>query len=215
MKYLKMLGIAAVAAMSFMAFAVSSASATTLEVNGSTVTTQTITASLKSGTKAVLARTDGSLANECAVSHGHGIAETQVDEVAGVKTWTVTGPFTGHTAKQKEEGQKPEDGLSFSSCTRPVTVHDPGTLKVDWTSGTDGTVTSEGADVTVGSPFGTLTCKTGEGTPIGTLTGTDGTPAEHAELDVSAVLNCGFLVPSATWKGTYVVTTPTKLGVEK
>ncbi len=193
MKYLKILGIAAVAAMALTAFTAASASATTLEVGGAAQNkTVALSASLKSGTSAILSRTDGSLANTCTVS-----------TVAGS---TVT-PFTGTTVTG------PISSLTFTSCERTVTVHKAGTLHVAFKSGTDGTVTSSNAEVTVGSPFGTLNCKTGEGVDLGTLTGTDGTPATHAEMDINAVLNCGFLVPSASWKGTYIVTSPTGLGV--
>ncbi|HEX6204942.1 MAG TPA: hypothetical protein VFZ29_03950, partial [Solirubrobacterales bacterium] len=75
---------------------------------------------------------------------------------------------------------------------------------------TNGTVFSEEAEITVGSPFGTLNCKTNAGVDLGTLTGTK---EGHATIDVNAVLNCGFLMPSATLKGTYTVTSPTGLGV--
>ena len=205
MKYLKMLGIAAVAAMSFMAFAVSSASATTLENTGVTQNSSvTITASLLSGTKAVLSRTDGSLANECTESHAHGYTT--------VFTGThVVGTFTGHTTHDKSTGQKPEDGLKFSGCTREVEVVDPGTLRVTHISGTtDGTVESLGAIVRVGSPFGTLNCQTGEGTDVGRITGS---ATKNATMDISGVINCGFLVPTALWVGTYEVTSPHALGI--
>ncbi|HEY5941314.1 MAG TPA: hypothetical protein VIT89_00440 [Solirubrobacterales bacterium] len=199
MKYLKMLGIAAVAAMSFMAFAAASASATTLEVEGVTQNkTVFITASLTPGNSAVLSRTDGSLANTCTESHveGHTIAPFTVP---------TTGEITGTV-----------ETLSFTGCTRPVTVHKPGLLHISHETGTtNGTVTSSEAEVTVGSPFGTLVCKTGTGTHIGTMTGatTASNPGKHAEIHINAVLNCGFLVPSAKWSGTYIVTTPTELGV--
>lgn len=196
MKYLKILGIAAVAAMSFMAFAVSTASATTLEVGGVTKNeTVFITASLTPGTKAVLARTDGSLANECSKSHleGHTVSPFTIPD---------PGEITGTI-----------DKLTFEECIRPVKVLKPGLLHISHDPGTtNGTVTSSEAEVEVGSPFGNLLCKTGAGVDIGTLTGT-GDVKKHAEMDISAVLNCGFLVPSATWKGTYIVTTPTGLGV--
>ncbi|HEX6204349.1 MAG TPA: hypothetical protein VFZ29_00890 [Solirubrobacterales bacterium] len=192
MKYLKMLGIAAVAAMSFMAFAASSASATTLEVGGVTQNgAVTITGSLDESV--ILARTDGSFANTCTKSHFHGT------------TTKFTKPVTG-----------PLSSLTFEGCERPVTVHKPGALEVVHIAGTtNGTVFSESAEVTSGSPFGTLNCKTGETTHIGTLTAatTATNPTVHATVDVNAVLNCGFLVPSATWKGSYWITSPTELGV--
>lgn len=193
MKYLKMLGIAAVAAMSFMAFAVSSASATTLAVTGETKNESvTITASLEKESSAILSRTDGSLANTCLESHmhGHTVAPFTVDPGA------VGGPI---------------DELSFSNCTRnPVVVHKLGSLSVSYISGSNGTVTASGQEVTVPSAFGTLNCKTGEGVDVGTLTGA---ASGNAKMDINAVLNCGFLVPSASWKGTYVVTSPHALAV--
>nr|MDQ2630074.1 hypothetical protein [Actinomycetota bacterium] len=69
MKHLKTLGLAAVAAMAMTAIVAGSASATVLEVEGSTwQESVTISASLASGTSAVLSRTDGSLANTCTTS---------------------------------------------------------------------------------------------------------------------------------------------------
>jgi hypothetical protein len=188
MKYLKMLGIAAVAAMSFMAFAASSASATSLEVGGTTKANVFITATIESGTSALLQRTDGSFANTCTSSHVEGTSGAN----GGT---TVTGAVSS---------------LSFSNCTRPVSVHAGGTLHIQYTSGTNGTVTSSGAQVTVGSIFGTLDCKTGTGTHLGNVTGS---ASSHAIMHINAVINCGFLVPSAKWEGTYVVTNPTGLGV--
>jgi hypothetical protein len=185
MKYLKMLGLAAVAAMAFTAFAASSASATTLEVNGATQAgSVTLTASLD--TSITLSRTDGSFANTCTESHMHG--ETEVGKTTGT---TVTGPITS---------------LTFTKCEFPVTVHKPGKLEVKHITGTtNGTVYSEEAEVTTGSAFGTLNCKTGETTDIGTLTGV---ASGNATMHINAVLNCGFLVPSASWRGSYWITTP-------
>lgn len=150
----------------------------------------TITASLNTGTSLVLARTDGSLANSCTESHLHGATES---------------PFTGSVVTGALST------LTFGKCTREgVLAPEAGKLYVAYTEGPNGRVTSEQAEVTVPSPFGTLNCKTGSGATLGTLTGTK---EGHASIDVSAVLNCGFLVPSATLKGTYTVTSPTGLGI--
>jgi hypothetical protein len=111
---------------------------------------------------------------------------------------SLTGPLT--------EGA---NGLKFSNCTRePVTVHKSGELHITWTSGTNGTVTSSGAEVTTGSPFGTINCKTGEGTHLGTLTGV---AAGKATMDINAVLSCSGI--SSKWEATYTVTSPEGLGV--
>lgn len=190
---LKALGLTAVAAMAFTAFVSTSAAATTLEEGGTTKNAAvTIEASLQTGTKAVWARTDGSLANECSL--------------ATMKGKTVS-PFTGSSVTSPIA----KADLTFTSCTRPVETDEGGMLHIAHTeAGTNGTVSSSGTFVTVGSPFGTLPCKTGGGVDIGTLTGTK---EGYAQIDISAVMSCGLLVPSITWKGTYTVTSPTGLGV--
>jgi hypothetical protein len=191
MKYLKMLGLAAVAAMALMAIGAGSASATTLEVKGVTQSGAVeIKASLESGTSAILQTTSGGFANTCKES-----------AVTGK-----TSVFTGTTVSG------PISALTFTSCTTsPVTVDEKGSLTVERIgSTTNGTVRSAGAKVTVPSPFGALTCSTGAGTDIGTLTGK---ATGQATMDINAVLNCGFLVPSATWTGSYVVTSPEGLGI--
>ena len=102
-------------------------------------------------------------------------------------------------------------GLGFFECTRPVVVHKQGSFGIEHIAGTtNGTVASLAAEVTFGTAFGTANCKTGVGTDIGTLTGVK---AGLATLDVNAVLNCGFLVPSAIWQASYTITIPERLGV--
>ena len=188
---LSRVGIAALIGVLGILASASSASATILEVGGASKNEKVeITASLDSGTSLVLARTDGSLANTCTASHVNGSTESPFTETK------VTGALSS---------------LSFSSCERTVTVHKPGKLYVEHIAGTtNGTVSSEEAEVTVGSIWGTLNCKTNTGTDIGTLTGKK---EANATLDINAVLNCGFLLPSATWKGNYTVTSPSGLGV--
>jgi hypothetical protein len=194
MKYLKMLGLAAVAAMALMAVTAGSASATTLSIGGVTQSSPTaISASATSGI--VLSDTEGFAANTCSVS-----------SVAGSTTSTSGAKVTG-----------PISALSFSTCdVSPVTVETRGNLYIEHEAGTtSGSVFSEGAAVTVNTSFGFhVTCTTpSTGTKIGTLDGKAKT-TEHATMTIAAVLNCGFLMPSASWKGTYKVSTPTGLGVE-
>ncbi|HEY3492201.1 MAG TPA: hypothetical protein VGK43_04565, partial [Solirubrobacterales bacterium] len=133
---LKGIGVVAVVASLATLAGAGSASATLLEVAGTTKNEAvTITASLKAKHSLVLSRTEGSLVNTCALSAITGDTET----FAGT---TVTGAI---------------DLLSFSKCERTVTVHKAGTLHIEHIAGsTNGTVSSSGAEVTVGSPFGTL-----------------------------------------------------------
>jgi hypothetical protein len=191
MKYLKMLGLAAVAAMALMAFAAGSASATTLTTKGVAENAAvSITATIKSGTTATLQTTDKStLVDTCTGS-----------EVKG----TTASPFTGATVGGSVSS------LTWSGCSHTTDTIKPGSLSIAWTSGTNGTVTSKQAEVTVKSTtFGvSVTCKTNEGTNIGTLTGVkEGT----ATMDINATVDCGLF--SALWSGTYSVTSPANLGV--
>jgi hypothetical protein len=190
MKYLKMLGLAAVAAMALVAFTAGSASATTLEVGGSTKNESiTIKSSLKTGTSATLRDTFGFSSNTCTSSSVEGATENS---------------FTGASLTGKISS------LTFTECeNEPVEVHTGGTLHVSHIANTtNGTVTSSGAEVTTESPFGTLNCKTGAGTHLGTLTGVS---SGHATMDINATLSCSGI--SSKWIATYTVTSPTGLGV--
>ncbi|HEV2858714.1 MAG TPA: hypothetical protein VGW80_09965 [Solirubrobacterales bacterium] len=198
MKLTKILGVVAAAAMALMAFA-STASATTLEVGGvKQPGPVTIHATLESGSSAILKDTAGAFANTCTESTVEGHTESPYT-AAG--TNPIGGPITT---------------LTFSKCTEePVVVDLPGRLTVSWIKGTtNGTIRSIGAKVTSPSPFGALTCvtATSPGTDIGTLTGKP-LSSEHATIDINAVLNCGFFLPSAKWEGTYTATSPTGLAV--
>jgi hypothetical protein len=190
MKYLKMLGLAAVAAMALMAFA-SAASATTLEVGGVPKNSSVeIKSSLKTGTSALLKDEFGTTTDTCTTS-----------EVSGKTEGTFTGASVGGKVT----------ALTFKNCTHTTTVIAPGSLSVAWTSGTNGTVTSTGAEVTVQSTFfgASAICKTGAGTKIGTATGVK---EGNATIDINATIPCGIL-GNSSWTGTYTVTSPAGLGV--
>jgi hypothetical protein len=196
MKYLKTLGLAAIAAMALMAIAASAASATTLEVNGVTQSgSVALTATLEPGSSALLKDGAGTTTDTCTTS-----------EVKGETTATTGEAVSG-----------PIGTLTFENCTHTTKVISKGSLSVTNLGGTNGTVSSAGAEVTVVSTaFGvSAICKTGTGTDIGTLTGaTNGTTntTENATMDINGKINCGIL-GTATWTGSYVVTSPKELAV--
>lgn len=101
--------------------------------------------------------------------------------------------------------------LSFTGCSHTLHVLKPGKLSVAWTSGTNGTLVSSEAEMTVFSTaLGTsFVCKTGTGTNIGTITGVK---TSEAVFDLAAVTECG-LLGSIAWGGSYRVTAPEGLGV--
>jgi hypothetical protein len=192
MKITKILGVVAVAALALMAFA-SAASATTLEKNGVKVTTNSTIHATNEGS-ILLSATGGGLANTCTESTVEGT------------TTNATGTTVGG----------PISVLSFKKCTKEEVVVDAaGSLTIENIKiktenneehpTTNGTVRSIGAKVTVPSFFGALTCVTAAspGTDIGTFTGT---ASGNGTMDINAVLNCGFFLPSAKWEGTYAVT---------
>jgi hypothetical protein len=193
MNNLKMLGLAAVAAMALMAVTAGSASATTLEIGGVAQNKQ-LTIAGSASSAVVLSDTEGFAAHSCSVSSFHGLTSLS----SGTK---VTAGLSV--------------GLSFGTCVvSPVTVETKGSLYIENEGSTKGNVFSEGTAVTWNTSFGFhITCTTlASGTKIGTL---DPAPSAsgHATMTIAAVLSCGFLMPSASWKGSYKVSTPTGLGV--
>jgi hypothetical protein len=194
MKFTKILGALAVAALALMAFA-GTASATSLEINGVKITSTdvTIEATLKSGTSALLTDTSKFFANTCTASKLIGNDSTS----------------TGGTGKPAEG---PISTLEFSLCKEePVKAPAKGSLTVENIAGTtNGTVRSIGAEVTSPSPYGSLDCKTAAspGTDIGTIKGVS---SGTATMEIDAALNCGVI--TAFWTATYSVTSPSGFGV--
>jgi hypothetical protein len=155
----------------------------------------TLSASLEKGTSVSLKDSLGTTMDICTASTFHGTTST----FTGAK---VSGPLSS---------------LTLSECSHTIDVLAAGSLSIERIgSTTNGTVVSSGAEVQVKSTFFgiTATCKTGVGTDIGTLTGKSGTVvgSEHATLDMNATIDCGSL-GNSSWTGTYVVTSPTGLGV--
>ena len=202
MKYLKMLGIAAIAAAGFMAFVgAGSASATVLCTTTDTpkcsmpyLEGETLHATLKTGTSAKLTRGSEVIAT-CTESTVHGTLEAW--ESSPDPTYQRILNTTGSA------------GLSWGGCNQTTHTINSGTLYIDYISGThDGTVTGKLAQVTV-NIFG-VSCTYGAaegGTHLGTLTG--GTaPILNISTTVVKVAG-GFLCPATSgWDAEYEITSP-------
>jgi hypothetical protein len=199
MKYLKMLGLAAVAAMALTAFLAASASATEIYSNGVTQGAgTTIESTLKATTSALLKDTGGSTNDTCTGSTVSGKTAN-----AGGSGVNVTGSISS---------------LAFTGCTHttdPLKNADGtfGKLELKWTSGTNATVISKESRVTVQSTVFGISCtaNTGEGTTLGTLATAAGT---NAVMTINAVINMGAFCGDSTWTGTYIVTKPANMTVE-
>jgi hypothetical protein len=197
MKYMKMLGLAAIAAAALMAFVgASTASATVLcKTNASPCPEHypsgtTVEATLKSGTSALL---EAGFANITCTSS------------------TVTGK-TSNTGGANETVKGAISTLSFSNCNATVTTIKNGELEIHATGKGNGSLVGKGSEVTVA--IGSTSCVygTSTGTTLGTLTG--GTPATMNVKASLTRISGGFLCASpATWTATYTVTKPTTLFV--
>jgi hypothetical protein len=203
MKYVKMLGLAAVAAMALMAFlGASSASATVLcktaETSGCAASGWDYSAgtliktSLEAETTATLKTTGGAIEDTCTGSTVEGNSAN-----TGGANETVHGEV--ETAK-----------LTFTGCSQTTTVLEGGELEIHHIANTDnGTLTAKRFRVRINLGVN-CTYGAGNGTDLGTLTG-----GSMATMDINAVVNLqegGFLCPStALWQASYTVTSPEPL----
>ena len=187
MKYIKILGLMAVAAAALMAFA-GTAAATVLEGKEGNLPKGTKIDS--TGTNAVLKA--GFATIECAHSEVDGTTSN-----AGGAGETVEGNISN---------------LTFKECNATVNVIKKGKLIVHYSSGSNGTVTSEGAEVTVETGGISCTYGTPTATSIGTLSG--GSPAKlNASAALTRVAGSFLCANPASWTATYTVTSPNPLYV--
>ena len=203
MKFLKVLGLAAVAAMALTAFlGAGSASATVLCTTTSTPCgtgwhIDQIEFSAKSGTSGKKYSTSESLEATCT---GSSFAANKA--VTGSSSTTVTLEVT-------------KANMIWSLCAQTTDTISGGEIEVHTIVGSDnGTVTAKNFAVTV--VVGGISCIYGAGTGVdwGTLTG-----GPDAILDINAVTTkqpgSNFLCPSdSIWKGEYTVTNHNAVYVE-
>ena len=194
MKYVKMFGLAALAA-ALMAFAaVGTASATTLDdAEGAMGVGDTIAAESEGTTE--LHPPIGSI--KCEESQVGGEITN-----AGGEGVNVSGNITA---------------LSWSKCNATVTVLAKGTLSVSSSGSNNGALSSTGAQVTV-SYLGFHCIFTTNNTALGTVTGSANTGG-NATLDIKATIprtggsSGAFCGSTAAWTGSYKVTTPGTLNI--
>jgi len=194
MRYLKMLGVVAVATMALAVFA-GTALATELYSGATTLKAGTSINATLSGTN-TLTSTEGTILDTCTGG-----------ELAG-KT-TNSGSST-ETVKIVLEATK----ITWGGCTNVTSTLQGAEVEWHWLSALlHGTLTIKGLSITIQiPPFGTCVFTDGTGTTLGTLTGST---TGNAVLDVNAVLtkSSGLCASTAKWTGTYKVTSPTPLHV--
>jgi hypothetical protein len=203
MKYIKMLGLAAVAAAALMAFVgASTASATQLTSTDGAILKEKDFIHAENEGKVILDPPFGAI--ECSQS----TVSNKITN-AGSSTTTVVGSV---------------EALTFTLCNATVSVLKKGTLEFHTETGTEGTknnnngtLTSSGAEVTV-EFLGTHCIFSTNNTDLGTVTGS-ATTGGNATLHISASIPrtggrsgifCG---STAAWTGAYKVTSPTPLNI--
>jgi hypothetical protein len=200
MKYLKMLGLLAIAAAALTAFAGTASASTLTSPTGTAATSLTMTAGATSVDFAFVTVT-------CQSSH-------------------VTGSVTSQGASQTVKANI--TAFTFSNCNYPVHVKKFGSLELHAVTKTaphatcavnycNGTLTSSGTEVEITTSIGSCVFTT-TNTSLGTVTGTD-TTGGNAKLDIQASIPrtggsflCG---ASYTWTGSYNVTSPATLWIDE
>jgi hypothetical protein len=198
MKYVKMLGLLAVAAAAFMGFA-GSASATAVTVNGA-IATPKIEAETVVGATATLHNAVGTISCDSKTVGTVATHSASTTAVGAISTLTFTNCTGGSVHVTDAEGH----------------VATPGSLEVHTSETTptkNGTLTSTGAKVTV-TMLGVECGYTTKETDIGEVVG-----GEHAVLKIKATIPrthggggifCG---TTGNWTGEYKVTNPTNLTI--
>jgi hypothetical protein len=201
MKYVKILGLAAVAAMALMAFGAGTASATKLCTEANTTACAkdepvgtVIEATMKAGTSSILETTGGSTLDTC----------TGMDLTGKTENTNETGKPVGVTVT----------ALTWTGCTFPTATTALGTLDISHIAGTDnGTLVATGTEVTINTGFfGACTYGApATGLHLGTVTG--GNPAS---ITINALVpltknESGLCPAEARWTGSFTVTKPTPL----
>jgi hypothetical protein len=191
MKYVKILGLLAVAAAAMMSFAASaSADYVTTTTGGETpaLNTETIHAVNEAGTEVILENDISEI--KCQTTTAQGKVETHTGGASGT---AAAGNLTA---------------LTFTNCTDSwhVTTTAFGSLSVDWTKGHNGDVFSNGTKVSATRFFVPCNYET-KNTTIGTVTG--GNPATlHIEANIPLAAGSSELCGegAAKWEGAYVTT---------
>ncbi len=204
MKYVKMLGLAAVAAMALMAF-VGAGTASATVLCKTTLTTGCAAAGqdYPAGTKIH------------ATSEGSAVLETTGGVVLDTCTGSTVKGKTSNTGGASETVSGPIEELAWGACSRTTNTLKLGSLEVHHIAGTDnGTLTATGGiEVTILTIFGTCTFGTGANLDIGRVTG--GAPAtiDTDKTVVPKIAGNAACPAHGVWNANFIVTEPTPLYV--
>ena len=210
MKYLKMLGLAAVAAAALMAFVGGSTASATVLCKTTPTKPQTPEGTTCPPNQAYPAGTKIHAVNE-----EHTVLTTEFLNVTCTES-TVEGE-TENEGSATETVKGPITVLTFNGCNCTVNVLKRGSLEVHWIEGThNGTLKSSGAEVTVecSTIFGKVHCiYTTNATDLGTLTGGKTATMDISSAGIPRVTTSALCDPTSNWDAKYNITTPDELYV--
>jgi hypothetical protein len=193
MKYLKMLGLVAAAALALMALLGAGAASATKLCKDSACTEDyaagtSIEATLSSGTTTIYETTGGTVLNTC--SGG---------AMSGKTNSTSGAPLSSNIAS-----------LTWLGCTRTMHTIKNGSFSIEYASGVDGSLSTAGTEVTINTIFGSCVYGPAGGLNLGTLKG--GSPAV---LEINTILPrlSGPCPSEWRWTAKYTFTSPKPLYV--
>lgn len=194
MRYLKMLGAAAIALMALMAFTASSALATTLENGSGTLKSgSAIDASLSGAENAKLETSGGTILDECSGSTIEGV--------------------TGNESALYIAGVVAKADTTWSGCSKTTNTLSGGEFEIKWTSGSNGSFWLSELTTTVNTIFGS--CIYGYNLltqTVGEVKG--GSPATLAINTFIRRMSGSALCPEiATLRANYTITGPSTFRV--
>lgn len=207
MRYLKTLGLAAVAVAAVMAFVGASSAVAAPTVLCKVAQLPCAEANRYPSGTAITGEAEGKAKLEGINASGETELTVECNSKTTVKTSAASGePLPGSVT-----------ALSFTSCnnTCSVTVNGlPYTASIAWTSGSNGTLTVKNASATLTCAFGFVKCKVG--TKEAKLTVDGGNPAKVLAAKVPMELEAqeaGKCPAKALWTATYKATSPTAVFV--
>jgi len=207
MKYVKLLGLAAVAAAALMAFVGAGTASATVLCKTNTIPCGATGWTYGAGTEIHATQEETGI-----------LEDTNNNELVTCTESTLLATTLNH-GSASETVRAAVTKLTFGGCTATVKVVTLGELEIHHIegSGTDGTLTAKNSKVTV-SIFGvSCTYGAGNGIDLGTLTHST-SDTSKATVDINAVVakvEGGFLCPAtARWTAHYIITEPVPLYIK-
>lgn len=186
-----MFGLVAVAVMASMAFAVSTASATTLDGPGGILKAGSVIDASLSGLETAKLEAGTTVLDECSGGTLQGVTASE------------TGTFLPGTVAKSS--------TTWSGCSKTTDTLSGGEMEFHWTSGSNGSFWLSELNVTVNTIFGS--CVYGYGLLTKTVGEIKGGSPATLTINTFTHRTSGLCPETATWRANYTITNPSTLKV--